>query len=103
MLAPIPNALVRSIRSYPNIHDEAYALRRFGASASMAPLVLPFVQGLDRRILYQITEYTPLLDSSNMTMNDWARIASDIQVRFSKRESLKETHRKPFLLITAIL
>ncbi|EDX17032.1 GD17975 [Drosophila simulans] len=80
VLAPIPNALVRSIRKYPNIHDEEYALRRFGASASMAPLVLPIVQGVDRRVIYQIAEYTPLLDSSNMTMNDWARIASDIQV-----------------------
>lgn len=74
---------MRHIRKYPNIHDEDYAQRRFGAGASMAPLVLPFVQGETRRVLYQVTEYTPLLDSSNMTMNDWARIANDIYVSSS--------------------
>lgn len=80
MLAPIPNALVRLIRKYPNIHDEDYAQRHFGAGASLAPLVLPFVQGESRRVIYQVTEYSPLLDSSNMTMDDWARIAKDIYV-----------------------
>lgn len=49
----------------------------------MAPLVLPYVQGETRRVLYQVTEYAPLLDSSNMTMNDWARIANDIYVSSS--------------------
>lgn len=83
VLAPIPNSLVRHIRKYPNIHDEDYAQRRFGAGASMAPLVLPYVQGETRRVLYQVTEYAPLLDSSNMTMNDWARIANDIYVSSS--------------------
>uniref|UniRef100_T1P870 asparaginase n=1 Tax=Musca domestica TaxID=7370 RepID=T1P870_MUSDO len=79
VLAPIPNALVKRIRKYPNMHDEEYAQKRFGPSASMAPLVLPYVQGESNRVIYQITEYNPLLDSSNMTMNDWARIAKDIQ------------------------
>lgn len=74
---------MRHIRKYPNIHDEDYAQRRFGAGASMAPLVLPYVQGETRRVLYQVTEYAPLLDSSNMTMNDWARIANDIYVSSS--------------------
>lgn len=62
------------------MHDEEYAEKRFGQSASMAPLVLPYVQGEQNRVLYQITEYNPLLDSSNMTMHDWARIARDIHV-----------------------
>ncbi|GBP17056.1 L-asparaginase [Eumeta japonica] len=71
---------VKRIRKYPNMHDEEYAQKRFGQSASMAPLVLPYVQGESNRVIYQITEYVPLLDSSNMTMNDWARIANDIQM-----------------------
>ena len=33
-----------------------------------------------RRVVYTIWEYDPLLDSSNMTMTDWARLARDIQV-----------------------
>ncbi|XP_017485114.1 PREDICTED: L-asparaginase-like [Rhagoletis zephyria] len=80
VLAPIPNALVKTLRRYPNIHDENYAQLRFGSAASMGPLVLPFVQGEKRRVIYQVTEYSQLLDSSNMTMQDWARIAKDIHI-----------------------
>ena len=30
--------------------------------------------------MYSIIEYEPLLDSSNMNMTDWVRIATDIHV-----------------------
>ena len=63
------------------MHDEEYAIQRFGKAANMAPLVLPFVEGENRRIVYTISEYEPLLDSSNMTFSDWVRIAEDIRVR----------------------
>lgn len=93
VLAPIPNALVKRIRKYPNMHDEDYAQKRFGQSASMAPLVLPYVQGESNRVIYQITEYIPLLDSSNMTMHDWARIATDIYVsKYTNTSDVKKKH-----------
>lgn len=79
-LEPIANQLVKRIRKYPHMHDDEYANRRFGRSSTMAPLVLPHVEGEHRRILYTITEYEPLLDSSNMTFHDWVKIAQDIQV-----------------------
>lgn len=47
----------------------------------MAPLILPHVEGEHRRIIYTITEYEPLLDSSNMTFQDWMKIAQDIKVK----------------------
>lgn len=62
------------------MHDEKYAQQRFGKAASLGPLVLPKVQGEDRRVVYTITEYDPLLDSSNMTNQEWVRIAEDIKV-----------------------
>ncbi|SPP78196.1 blast:L-asparaginase [Drosophila guanche] len=67
----------------------------------MAPLVLPFVQGVDRRVLYQVTEYTPLLDSSNMTMNDWARIANDIQQSYEFFDGFVVLHGTDTLSYTA--
>lgn len=33
-----------------------------------------------KRIAYSIKEYNPLLDSSNMTTDDWATIGKDIEV-----------------------
>ncbi|XP_039961428.1 L-asparaginase [Bactrocera tryoni] len=101
VLAPIPNALVKTLRRYPNIHDEAYAQKRFGSAASMGPLVLPFVQGEKRRIVYQVTEYTPLLDSSNMTMNDWARIAKDIHQSYEFFDGFVILHGTDTLSYTA--
>ena len=32
-----------------------------------------------KRVVYTIYEYDPLLDSSNMTMDDWIFIAKDIE------------------------
>lgn len=34
----------------------------------------------NKRIVYNILEYNPLLDSSNMTTDDWGRIGKDIEV-----------------------
>lgn len=74
--------MVKNLRHYPHLHDEEYAKERFGLASAMGPLVLPYVQGEIRRIVYTITEYDPLLDSSNMTMNDWMRIAEDVKVKY---------------------
>jgi lysophospholipase len=43
----------------------------------MLPLVTP-VSEYGERTLYAIKEYNPLLDSSNMRCEDWARMATDI-------------------------
>lgn len=80
VLAPIPNALTGKIRKYPNMHDEEYARKRFDDAASMGPLVLPHCKEESRRVVYSITEYDPILDSSNMTIQDWVHIAKDIHV-----------------------
>ncbi|XP_036319118.1 L-asparaginase isoform X2 [Rhagoletis pomonella] len=101
VLAPIPNALVKTLRRYPNIHDENYAQLRFGSAASMGPLVLPFVQGEKRRVIYQVTEYSQLLDSSNMTMQDWARIAKDIHQSYEFFDGFVILHGTDTLSYTA--
>lgn len=36
-----------------------------------------------KRVIYNVLEYSPLCDSSNMTMDDWIRIAHDIKVTFT--------------------
>lgn len=72
--------MVKNLRKYPHMFDEAYTTKRFGSAAGMGPLVLPFIEGQRRRIIYTLTEYEPLLDSSNMTITEWVRIAEDIKV-----------------------
>ncbi|XP_065340986.1 L-asparaginase 1 [Cloeon dipterum] len=77
-LAPTANALVHSLRRYPDLHDESYAQAKFKSDATDAPLALPHIEG-KRRVIYSILEYDPLLDSSNMTMEDWSKMAEDIK------------------------
>lgn len=33
-----------------------------------------------KRIVYNVLEYNPLLDSSNMTTDDWVKIGTNIEV-----------------------
>ncbi len=38
----------------------------------------------NKRIIYTVLEYDPLLDSSNMTTDDWGKIGVDIEVSDSE-------------------
>ena len=41
-----------------------------------------------KRMVYTILEYDPLLDSSNMTTDDWGKIGTDIEVCVNKDRNL---------------
>ncbi|XP_037029683.1 L-asparaginase [Bradysia coprophila] len=101
VLCPMPNALVKNLRKYPNMHDEQYAQKKYGPAANMAPLVLPHVVGEGRRVIYTITEYDPLLDSSNMSINDWIRIAEDIKQSYEFFDGFLILHGTDTLSYTA--
>ena len=81
-LACLPHAMEGMIRSSITLHDKKYSNKRFKKSLEtedcLLPLVLPNVPN-HKRIIYGIYEYEPLLDSSNMTMDDWITIANDIK------------------------
>lgn len=83
------------------MHDERYAQQKFGSTAAMGPLVLPHVQGETRRIIYTITEYEPLLDSSNMTISEWRRIAEDIKQAYAQFDGFVILHGTDTLSYTA--
>jgi len=50
---------------------------------------------------YVIKEYNPLLDSSNMTMNDWNHIASDIASEYNKFDGFVVFHGTDTMAYTA--
>ena len=94
-LSPEPHAMEKVIRNTITMHDENYSQMRFGHQTKLAfaqdeapredaeladllPLVLPHIPDL-KRVVYQIYEYDPLLDSSNMTMDDWIHIAKPLK------------------------
>ncbi len=53
------------------------------------------------RILYAILEYRPLLDSSNLSMEDWARMAQDVAIHYSKYHAFVVLHGTDTMAYTA--
>ncbi|KAI8336549.1 asparaginase-domain-containing protein [Chlamydoabsidia padenii] len=51
--------------------------------------------------LYSILEYDPLLDSCNMTMEDWVRIAKDIEVNYEYFDAFIVLHGTDTMAYTA--
>ncbi|KAJ3190223.1 hypothetical protein HDU85_000516 [Gaertneriomyces sp. JEL0708] len=54
-----------------------------------------------KRIRYSILEYDPLLDSSNMTMKDWTKIATDIEVNYALFDAFIVLHGTDTMAFTA--
>ncbi|CAN9502159.1 unnamed protein product [Ophioblennius macclurei] len=101
VLVPKPNALVNSLRKLPILHDEMYAehtglYEHYGDKT----LVLPKSKG-NKRIIYTILEYSPLLDSSNMTTDDWAHIGKDIEKNYEEFEGFVILHGTDTMAYTA--
>ncbi|ALC46339.1 CG8526 [Drosophila busckii] len=96
VLAPIQHELPKRLRDYPNCHDKSYKLNK-----NEDLLVLPHVEGTPYRVLYDLVEYAPLLDSSCMNMSDWQRIAKDIGKSYNQYDGFVILHGTDTMAYTA--
>ena len=78
--APAKGYLQKQLRSMPQFHDP-----------SQPELTTP-PSRLGRRVCYQIKEYEPLLDSSNMEYSDWVEIAEDIERHYDDYDAFIVLH-----------
>ena len=103
-LSPAAHAMEAKIRQTCTMHDEEYSQDRFGHLAGETgkklPLVLPQVPD-HQRVVYTIYEYDPLLDSSNMTMDDWVLIAKDVQDNYEVFDGFVILHGTDTMAFTA--
>ncbi|XP_075569068.1 60 kDa lysophospholipase [Pelecanus crispus] len=101
-LAPEANKLVSSLKTMPMLHDEAYAREKKLNSHEFPDntLVLP-VSKQNKRIFYTILELSPLLDSSNMTPEDWAKIAKKLEEHYEKYDGFVILHGTDTMAYTA--
>ena len=82
--------------THPYFHDSKFSPKEGdGITINDArisnPLILPMsIYG--KRIFYRILEYEELLDSSNMTMNDWVRIGQDISRYYKQFDGFVVIH-----------
>ncbi|XP_029585997.1 60 kDa lysophospholipase isoform X4 [Salmo trutta] len=106
VLSPEPNAFVKALRKLPILHDEQYALqtRMYDYYSTSGPeentLVLPLCKQ-NKRIVYTVLEYSPLLDSCNMTTDDWATIGKDIEKHYEKYDGFVILHGTDTMAYTA--
>ncbi|XP_056202911.1 60 kDa lysophospholipase [Falco biarmicus] len=102
-LAPEANKLVSSLKTMPMLHDEAYVQEMKQNKGREIPdntLVLP-VSKQNKRIFYTILELSPLLDSSNMTPEDWAKIARKLEEHYEKYDGFVILHGTDTMAYTA--
>ncbi|XP_025904436.1 60 kDa lysophospholipase [Nothoprocta perdicaria] len=102
-LTPEANKLVSSLKNMPQLHDEAYAQEKRLYDCHEYPdktLVLP-VSKQNKRIIYTILELSPLLDSSNMTPEDWAKIARKLEEHYEKFDGFVILHGTDTMAYTA--
>ncbi|KAJ8341417.1 hypothetical protein SKAU_G00337080 [Synaphobranchus kaupii] len=102
VLCPEPNAFVKTLRKLPILHDEQYAqqTRLYEFCPYDNTLVLPLSKQ-NKRIVYTVLEYCPLLDSCNMTTDDWAHIGKDIEKHYEKYDGFVVLHGTDTMAYTA--
>ncbi|XP_066550266.1 60 kDa lysophospholipase isoform X2 [Amia ocellicauda] len=102
VLCPEPNTFVKALRKLPILHDEQYAQQSglYDYYSPESTLVLPLSKQ-NKRIVYTVLEYCPLLDSCNMTTDDWAKIATDIQKHYEHYVGFVVLHGTDTMAYTA--
>jgi lysophospholipase len=86
---PEPGLLAQTIRAHPAFQDPSMP-RGFTPTSRYG-----------RRIYYELLEYEPLLDSSNMGMHDWVRIARDIERYYDDYDAFLVLHGTDTMAYTA--
>ncbi len=87
--SPAPGYLAELMEKLPPFHDPA--MPRYTTPASR----------FGRRVEWRIREFDPLLDSSNMDMEDWAHIAREIQAEYANHDAFVVLHGTDTMAYTA--
>lgn len=86
---PAPGLLSEQLAAMPQFHDR-----------SMPALTTPLSR-YGRRVHYNILEHKPLLDSSNMGIEDWVKIARDIERHYDDYDAFIVLHGTDTMAYTA--
>ncbi|PAV85910.1 hypothetical protein WR25_09154 [Diploscapter pachys] len=98
--SPVAGYLPEVLCDIPPLNDKAYIEKMYPA-LSVRPYALPPVRHMQKRVVYWIVEYDPLLDSCDMTFDDWIRIASDIRKAYQNYDGFVVLHGTDTLAYTA--
>lgn len=103
--SPVAGALFSKLKSDPDMHDQLNNNDTFnGRQLKENELLLPNIRKQNGELLtviYQLIEYNPLLDSSNMRCEEWQQIASDIEYFYDQFDSFIILHGTDTMAYTA--
>ncbi|CAG9533087.1 unnamed protein product [Cercopithifilaria johnstoni] len=97
---PEANYLLRAMRDLPLLNDYDYVSTNY-ADWEIKPYCLPPLQHSKKRLVYWMVEYDPLLDSSDMTFDDWIKIGRNIQEAYNQYVGFVILHGTDTLAYTA--
>ncbi|EDX13557.1 L-asparaginase [Drosophila simulans] len=92
-----PKVLARQLQEFPSCHD-----RNYTSKDNDGPMmVLPAVSGAPYRVLYDLVEFCPLMDSSCMGFCDWKRIANEVGKTYKSYDGFVILHGTDTLAYSA--
>ncbi|XP_037343005.2 L-asparaginase-like [Pungitius pungitius] len=120
VLAPEANAFVEGLRKMPMLHDEEYAKkiglegnntlvlprdstasRGFWCSSTVEEKTITRLTKTNKRVVYTVLEYSPLLDSSNISIEDWGTIGKEIEKEYENFKGFVILHGTDTMAYTA--
>uniref|UniRef100_A0A915CHV4 asparaginase n=1 Tax=Parascaris univalens TaxID=6257 RepID=A0A915CHV4_PARUN len=97
---PEPYYLPCRIRELTHLNDKDYIDKNY-ADAKVKPYCLPPLRLMKKKIVYWLLEYDPLLDSCDITFDDWIRIGKDIRKAYDQYDGFVILHGTDTLAYTA--
>ncbi|KAH9930599.1 asparaginase-domain-containing protein [Fomitopsis serialis] len=93
---PEPYFLTESLRTQNRFHDPLEeSLFSHSSSAQLPSMITPRSTapgGIQKRVRYAVLEWDPLLDSSNIEITDWIRIATEIELNYAAFDAFVILH-----------
>ncbi|KAI8044412.1 L-asparaginase 1 [Drosophila gunungcola] len=97
VLHTVPGMLAERLHEIPSCHDLKYTSKVFDEGY----MALPAVSGAPYRVLYDLVEFCPLLDSSCMGICDWKRMANEVGANYQSYDGFVILHGTDTLAYSA--
>ncbi|CBQ70411.1 related to l-asparaginase [Sporisorium reilianum SRZ2] len=103
--APYPSFLTETFRSQSRFHDphgdSIFSWSDSHLELQLPTLITPRGGANGKRVRYAVLEYDPLLDSSEMDIPDWIRLATDISLNYQNFDAFIVLHGTDTMAYTA--
>ncbi|KAG1851819.1 asparaginase-domain-containing protein [Suillus tomentosus] len=91
-LSPSIFSQIQRVNEQPECRNVADGVYETRLPSLVTPRSVVPGHGHTKRIRYAILEWNPLLDSSNMEMDDWIRIAAEIELNYTSFDAFVVLH-----------